>query len=312
MLWIWLSCTATLASEAAPASPLSLTRPFAGEPTVSNFFDHGATVPGMVRRFDDALVWGIRGHHAYDFNMAIGTPLLAMAPGVVRTARDLGPKRCSDGREVPDNVQVHVAHPDSEGRTVVARYQHLSAVQVAVGDVVTAGQQIALSGNTGCSSGPHLHLELRRQGQQVDPYREGMWQPGAAPTLRRMARTTLRSTVGPHRMVGTDALSPVGGEWVDVKVREGASGPVPMRGMTLHNNAGDRYVLPAVTVSPGDAFRVWTNNPTVDAGSAGSWNRAQEAWSDAGDCATLRDASGAVVGRLSFGRRGTDHCEERR
>ena len=54
-------------------------------------------------------------------------------------------------------------------------YAHLSATLVKPGDVVTAGQVIAKSGNTGNSSGPHLHVELRSRsqwsaGKDLDPY----------------------------------------------------------------------------------------------------------------------------------------------
>jgi murein DD-endopeptidase MepM/ murein hydrolase activator NlpD len=48
-------------------------------------------------------------------------------------------------------------------------YGHLSAFAVSAGDQVTQGQLLGLSGNTGKSSGPHLHFELRRWGAVVDP-----------------------------------------------------------------------------------------------------------------------------------------------
>ena len=48
-------------------------------------------------------------------------------------------------------------------------YGHLSRVTVAVGDTVSAGQVIGLSGNSGRSSAPHLHLEIRREGRSLDP-----------------------------------------------------------------------------------------------------------------------------------------------
>jgi len=48
-------------------------------------------------------------------------------------------------------------------------YGHLSRRLVAQGDSVVAGQVIGLSGNTGRSSAPHLHFEIRRQGTSLDP-----------------------------------------------------------------------------------------------------------------------------------------------
>jgi murein DD-endopeptidase MepM/ murein hydrolase activator NlpD len=48
-------------------------------------------------------------------------------------------------------------------------YGHLSRRLIAQGDTVAAGQVIGLSGNTGRSSAPHLHFEIRRQGTTLDP-----------------------------------------------------------------------------------------------------------------------------------------------
>ena len=57
------------------------------------------------------------------------------------------------------------------GNGITTRFAHLSKTMVKVGDRVEAGELVALSGNTGRSTGPHLHYEVRRNGVAVDPMR---------------------------------------------------------------------------------------------------------------------------------------------
>ena len=57
------------------------------------------------------------------------------------------------------------------GNGISTRYGHLSRILVKTGDKVEEGAVLALSGSTGRSTGPHLHYEVRRNGQAIDPLR---------------------------------------------------------------------------------------------------------------------------------------------
>jgi murein DD-endopeptidase MepM/ murein hydrolase activator NlpD len=96
-------------------------------------------------------------HGGTDFSSPEGSPVYAAASGVVVLARPL---------QVRGNTVI-VDH----GGGVFTLYCHLSEFSVAEGMDVAAGHQLGLVGNTGLSTGPHLHWELRVQGVRVDPVR---------------------------------------------------------------------------------------------------------------------------------------------
>ena len=100
--------------------------------------------------------WG-RIHGGLDFGMPIGTPIYASDGGTVtRASYFAGYGLC-----------VEVTHNNG----TFTRYGHCSAVKCKVGDKVAQGQKIALVGNTGNSTGPHLHFEIHPHGgEYVDPY----------------------------------------------------------------------------------------------------------------------------------------------
>lgn len=109
---------------------------------------------GFGRR-SDPFRHGAAFHQGVDFAGRVGTPIHAVGNGVVVDAsfhRDYG------------NV-VLIDH----GHGCVTLYAHASRLEVRRGDVVQAGQEIARMGSTGCSTGPHLHFEVRRDGERIDP-----------------------------------------------------------------------------------------------------------------------------------------------
>jgi murein DD-endopeptidase MepM/ murein hydrolase activator NlpD len=99
--------------------------------------------------------WG-RLHAGEDFAVPVGTPLGSMSTGTVVYA----------GAMSGYGNMVDVRYWDG----TVSRFGHMSRVSVSVGQHVVPGQIVGLSGNTGHSTGPHLHLEIRpRGGAAVDP-----------------------------------------------------------------------------------------------------------------------------------------------
>ncbi len=97
--------------------------------------------------------------YAVDFDLEVGTPVHAARSGiVVRVKEDSNVGGPSQRYAAYGNV-VMVAHEDgSFGNYVHLRY---GGAEVAVGDSVNAGDLIGYSGNTGVSSGPHLHFDVR-------------------------------------------------------------------------------------------------------------------------------------------------------
>ncbi len=95
-------------------------------------------------------------HHGMDFKVDTGTPVATGYDGVVT--------RTNWNWSANGNC-VEVRHTDG----TLAKYLHLSENKVEPGDRVKAGQVIALSGNTGRSTGPHLHYQLNQGKKVVDP-----------------------------------------------------------------------------------------------------------------------------------------------
>jgi murein DD-endopeptidase MepM/ murein hydrolase activator NlpD len=96
-------------------------------------------------------------HPGIDIAAAIGTPVTATAAGKVVFA----------GNDSTYGLTVIIEHADN----ISTLFGHNSELLVGVGSVVAAGQKIALSGNTGKSTAPHLHYEIRENGKPVNPLR---------------------------------------------------------------------------------------------------------------------------------------------
>jgi murein DD-endopeptidase MepM/ murein hydrolase activator NlpD len=109
---------------------------------------------GFGRRVDP-IVGGSQFHKGIDFEADVGDPVLAVADGVVSY---------SGARSGYGNV-IEIDH----GNGYVTRYAHNSRLERRVGELIRAGQEIAKAGSTGRSTGAHVHLEVWKNGQAVNP-----------------------------------------------------------------------------------------------------------------------------------------------
>jgi len=108
-----------------------------------------------------------RAHKGVDYAAEIGTPVWAVADGVVSDS--------SYGNAGGNSICIrHAMHFET-------CYRHLSKRHVTKGQRVSQKQVIALSGNTGMSTGPHLHFELLRKGVHVNPLNQNFPRPEPLP-----------------------------------------------------------------------------------------------------------------------------------
>ena len=110
--------------------------------------------PLSLKGFETASFSGAEGHPGVDIAIPVHTPVLATARGTV-TAADSDPVY---------GLYVILDHGEVE-----TMYGHNAVLLVEVGEQVSRGQPIAYSGNSGRSTAPHLHYEIRRGGRAIDP-----------------------------------------------------------------------------------------------------------------------------------------------
>lgn len=119
---------------------------------------NAASWKSPVKKYTLSASYGTGGarwaakHSGQDFAVPVGTDVVAAHKGTVVKA---GPNGAGDGPAYGNAVVIK----HSNGK--YSQYAHLSKVNVKIGQTVKTGQKIALSGNTGNSSGPHLHFEIR-------------------------------------------------------------------------------------------------------------------------------------------------------
>jgi hypothetical protein len=132
-------------SDAATPGAVQLTVPTEWPLAIPGYITRGRTGPNP---YTDA-------HPGLDVAAPIGTEIRAAGGGVVVEVKE----------DVEYGLSVRLAHPDG----YETLYAHASKILVEEGNRVTRGHVIALSGNTGRSTAPHLHFEVRRAGKVLDP-----------------------------------------------------------------------------------------------------------------------------------------------
>jgi murein DD-endopeptidase MepM/ murein hydrolase activator NlpD len=115
------------------------------------------TSPYGMRLHPILHVWKL--HTGIDFGVPAGTPFLAARDGKVTFA----------GWSNGYGNRVVISHGTMDGKEISTTYNHMSAINVSVGQEIKVGQQVGAVGSTGYSTGPHAHFEVMVNGQYVDP-----------------------------------------------------------------------------------------------------------------------------------------------
>ena len=124
--------------------------PFKGAVEVTQYFGEVPENAEIMRAYQS---WGLLGHNGVDYGLMEGSVVLAVAGGVISKIE----------RQDGFGLFVEISH-----KWGVSLYAHLSEVKVQVGQKVRLSQKIALSGQTGLVTGPHLHLGIRLNDTSVD------------------------------------------------------------------------------------------------------------------------------------------------
>lgn len=174
----WITFEWTIADGVKPPTPTPTPEP-PTPPTPSPPGKLIWPVQGPITQYfgaHDIAYPGLPGHDGLDFGVPVGTPVLAVADGkVMYVAEDAG----------GFGLYVRIYHPAHGFHSFMG---HLSKQLVTPGQMVKQGQKVALSGNTGNSTGPHLHYSTRLGSETAyfdlhDGYRNGCANPLAVYAL---------------------------------------------------------------------------------------------------------------------------------
>ncbi len=128
--------------------------------TVSKPLYHAPLIDGVLTspfgKRTDPITQQSSFHHGVDIAAPENTPLTAIKDGVVK---DVGFESGGYGNYILVTCNENTSY----------LYAHCAEISVNIGDVVSGGDTVALLGNTGRSTGPHVHIEWRTDGVAVDP-----------------------------------------------------------------------------------------------------------------------------------------------
>lgn len=106
------------------------------------------------------------GHNGDDFPVGIGTPVYAMAGGSVKiTSYPVSSSWCPVQAAIGRTQTDLIVTSSRDGHSYAIDYAHLSQFSVANGSTVAAGQLLGYSGQNGCVTGPHLHVDIKVDGR---------------------------------------------------------------------------------------------------------------------------------------------------
>jgi murein DD-endopeptidase MepM/ murein hydrolase activator NlpD len=162
VLAVGLGATAVLGTGVASAASATVAPKTVSAKTAASWVDPVKKYTLSASFAQAGSMWQST-HSGQDFAVASGTNVVAAHGGTVVKA---GGNGAGDGAAYGNAIVI------KHGNGTYSQYAHLSRIDVKVGQVVSTGQHIALSGNTGNTSGPHLHFEIRttaNYGSAIDP-----------------------------------------------------------------------------------------------------------------------------------------------
>lgn len=308
-------------------------KPFRGNFPLGSWHDHNSpkefidTNGVIVNSEGQTTHVSIDGHEGYDWLMPEGTPLYAVTDGTIVFSGLEDPTYCPLlNATVAGNfvrIQTTIA-----GEVFYIDYAHFSTISVALGATVQKGQLLGYSGNTGCSTAPHLHFAVSRSNSngdlpsRVDPYGwngsgtdpwsvhpEGaesvyMWEKNAAPERFFEGSAKANDCEGCSapvaitkvRWMGPNDRKNPNNEFVELFVdRRFAGRSYDLSGFRLKNNRGSVFTISkSLTLSSGKRFKIYSGSGAATKNRAYLKNK-KGIWSDDGDCVHLFDSKGRLI-----------------